>query len=296
MQHLNLTHLHTFAQVIRLGSFSAAAERLGLTQPAVSLQIRQLETRLKLRLIERVGKRLKPTSAGETLLLHIGHIEAAVDNTLEALSSHAQGVSGQVSIGTGATVCIHLLPPLLKILRKRFPELDVRVSTGNTDAMLKALEHNQLDIALVTLPASGRSLQVSPLLKDEFVAIFSQGHVDIPACLSPEHLVAQPLVVFERGSSTRLVIDEWFLKAGLRARPIMELGSIEAIKEMVAAGLGYSLVPRMAVAASHHRRGLQVHSLGPPLVRSLALVLRQDKPLGRGLNQVLQGLQGLADR
>ncbi|MDH0745631.1 LysR family transcriptional regulator [Pseudomonas sp. GD03842] len=294
MHRLNLIHLHTFAQVIRHGSFSAAAERLGLTQPAVSLHIRQLEARLNLRLIERVGKRIKPTSAGDTLLDHAGRIDAVVEEALLELAHHAAGIAGQVAIGTGATTCIHLLPPMLQNLRHHFPDLDVRVSTGNTDAILRAVEENRLDLALVTLPAAGRSLSISPLLADEFVAIFSAEAPGIHPPLTPTSLERLPLVVFEAGSSTRLLIDEWYLQAGLRVKPIMELGSVEAIKEMVAAGLGYSIVPRMSVAAEHHRRGLRVETLTPPLSRTLALVLRQDKPVNKALRQVLEALQALA--
>ncbi|MFJ3468482.1 LysR family transcriptional regulator [Pseudomonas sp. NPDC090201] len=293
MQRLNLTHLHSFAMVIRHGSFSAAAERLNLTQPAVSLHIRQLEERLNLRLIERVAKRIKPTSAGSTLLTHIGRIDAVVEDALLDLSSHAQGVAGQVAIGTGATACIHLLPPILQQLRRQFPALDVRVSTGNTDGILRAVEENRLDLALVTLPASGRSLSITPLLDDEFVAIFSAEHHAVPDVITPQALIELPLVVFEAGSSTRLLIDEWYLHAGLRIKPVMELGSIEAIKEMVGAGLGYSIVPRMSVAGEHHRRGLRVMPLQPPLRRTLGIVLRQDKPLGKALRQVLEALQTL---
>nr|WP_314583284.1 LysR family transcriptional regulator [uncultured Pseudomonas sp.] len=294
MQRLNLNHLHTFTQVIHHGSFSAAAERLNLTQPAVSLHIRQLEERLNLRLVERVGKRIKPTSAGSTLLEHIGRIDAVVEDALLDLASHAQGVAGQIAIGTGATACIHLLPPILQTLRRRFPALDVRVSTGNTDGILRAVEENRLDLALVTLPAVGRSLSITPLLDDEFVAIFSDEQKLLPPAITPQSLESLPLVVFEAGSSTRLLIDEWYLRAGLRIKPVMELGSIEAIKEMVAAGLGYSIVPRMSVAATHHRRGLQVQPLTPPISRTLGVVLRQDKPLGKALRQVLEALQTLA--
>lgn len=293
MQRLNLNHLHTFAQVIAHGSFSAAAERLSLTQPAVSLHIRQLETRLNLRLIERVGKRIKPTSAGLTLLEHIGRIDAVVNAALLDLSSHAQGIAGKIAIGTGATACIHLLPNILQTLRRQFPALDVRVSTGNTDAILRDVEQNRLDLALVTLPATGRSLLVTPLLEDEFVGIFSAGQLDMPQLMTAEALSGMPLVVFEGGSSTRRLIDDWYLKAGVRAKPVMELGSIEAIKEMVAAGLGYSIVPRIAVAAAHHRRGLQVKPLTPPLSRTLGIALRQDKPLGSALRKVLEALETL---
>lgn len=293
MRRLNLNHLHSFSLVIAHGSFSAAAEHLHLTQPAVSLHVRQLEEQLNLQLIERVGKRLKPTSAGDTLLAHIARIDAVVEDALQDLSSHASGVAGKIAIGTGATACIHLLPPLLRALRRDFPELDVRVSTGNTEGILKAVEENRLDLALVTLPASGRSLYITALLEDEFVAIFAEGQQPPPASMTPELLNGLPLVVFEAGSSTRLLINEWFLQAGIRVKPVMELGSIEAIKEMVAAGLGYSIVPRMAVTAAHHRRGLHVHTLTPGLSRTLGIALRQDKPVSRALRQVLDALQHL---
>ncbi|WP_212677152.1 LysR family transcriptional regulator [Pandoraea sp. PE-S2R-1] len=293
MRRLNLDQLHTFAEVIDAGSFSAAADRLDLSQPAVSLQVRQLEQRLNVRLIERVGKRLKPSSAGLTLLEHARRIDAVVEEALQALSTHAEGIAGEVAIGTGATACIHLLPPMLRTMRKRHPALDIRVSTGNTDDVLAAVTENRLDVGLVTLPAAGRSLHITPVLRDEFVAIGASGAQDWPEKVTPHALAAMPMVAFETGSSTRLLIDEWFLQAGLRVRPVMALGSIEAIKEMVAAGLGYSIVPRMAVSAAHHRRGLRIAALTPELSRTLAIVVRQDKPLAPGLRRVLQALEGL---
>ncbi|MDR3398202.1 MAG: LysR family transcriptional regulator [Pandoraea sp.] len=295
MRRLNLDQLHTFSEVIDAGSFSAAAARLDLSQPAVSLQVRQLEQRLNVRLIERVGKRLKPTSAGLTLLEHARRIDAAVDDAMQALSSHASGVAGEVAIGTGATACIHLLPPMLRAMRKRHPMLDIRVSTGNTDDVVTAVTENRLDIGLVTLPAAGRSLHITPVLRDEFVAIAPASDQHWAAEVTPQTLVAAPMVAFESGSSTRLLIDEWFLQAGLRVRPVMALGSIEAIKEMVAAGLGYSIVPRMSVNAAHYRRGLRVAALTPELSRTLAIVVRQDKPLTTGLRKVLSALEALGN-
>ncbi|ODP34360.1 LysR family transcriptional regulator [Pandoraea sp. ISTKB] len=293
MRRLNLDQLHTFSEVIDAGSFSAAAARLDLSQPAVSLQVRQLEQRLNVRLIERVGKRLKPTSAGQTLLEHARRIDAAVEDAMQALSSHALGVAGEVAIGTGATACIHLLPPMLRAMRKRHPLLDIRVSTGNTDDVVAAVTENRLDIGLVTLPAAGRSLHITPVLQDEFVAIAPASDSEWAQEVTPQALAAAPMVAFESGSSTRLLIDEWFLQAGIRMRPVMALGSIEAIKEMVAAGLGYSIVPRMSVSAGHHRRGLRISTLTPALSRTLAIVVRQDKPLTPGLRKVLSALESL---
>ncbi len=172
MRGLNLDQLHTFASVIELGGFSAAAQRLNLTQPAVSLQIRQLERRLGVRLVERVGRRATATAAGQDLLDHVRRIEAAVAGAVDAMAYHATGTVGRVRLGTGGTACIYLLPPILRDLRRRYPTLEIVVSTGNTADMLKAIEANSIDVGLVTLPAAGRMLQVTPVLDDEFVAIF----------------------------------------------------------------------------------------------------------------------------
>ncbi|HEY9568432.1 MAG TPA: LysR family transcriptional regulator, partial [Thalassobaculum sp.] len=172
MRGVNLDHLRTFADVAELGSFSAAAERLGLTQPAVSLQIRQLEQRLGVKLLERSGKRSSPTAAGLVLLEHARRIDAAVSGALDALAEHATGVAGRVRLGTGATVCTYLLPPVLRALKNRFPNLEIVVSTGNTGEMLRLLEENRLDVAFATLPIPGCGFAVTPVLDDEFMAIF----------------------------------------------------------------------------------------------------------------------------
>ena len=119
MRGLNLDALRTFAQVIELGSFSAAAERGGITQPAVSLQVRQLERRFGLKLVERVGRRAGPTAAGLELLTHIRAIDTALAQAEQAMTAHASQVAGRLRLGTGATACTYLLPPLLAGLRRR---------------------------------------------------------------------------------------------------------------------------------------------------------------------------------
>ena len=115
MRGLNLDHLRTFAQVVELGSFSAAAERGGVTQPAVSLQIRQLERRFGVKLVERIGRRAGPTAAGLELLTHIHVIDAALAQAEQAMSAHASQVSGRIRLGTGATACTYLLLSLIHI-------------------------------------------------------------------------------------------------------------------------------------------------------------------------------------
>jgi len=294
MRGLNLDHLRTFAQVIELGSFSAAAERGGVTQPAVSLQIRQLERRFGLKLVERIGRRAGPTAAGLELLTHIRVIDAALAQAEQAMTAHASQVSGRIRLGTGATACTYLLPPVLAELRRRFPALDVVASTGNTADMLRALENNTLDMGLVTLPAPGRMFQVTPVMEDEFVAIFPANDPGgIPAVVTPQTLALRPLVLFEPGARTRRLVDDWFEAAGVAAKPVMELGSTEAMKEIVAAGLGCAVLPKLAVTGAGQRDALVVRSLTPRLSRDLAIVLRRDKPLSHGLRHLQEALLAL---
>lgn len=293
MANLNLDHLVTFKLVVSRGSFSGAAEVLGLSQPALSLHIRQLEQALQVRLIERTSRGVRPTPAGVTLAEHCMKIDAVVSTAVESVSRHSDEITVTVTVGTGATACIHLLPPLLQQLRQAHPLLKVDVRTGNTSDIVRGVEENRIDIGLVTLPAAGRCLSISPLGTDEFVIIMEKDALERCAKpLSPRTLLSLPLIVFEPGSGTRSLIDEWFRDVGHTACPVMELGSIEAIKRMVRAGLGYSIVPRMSVACPAERQGLSIYSMAPSLHRTLGTVMREDRIVSRGINEVLKRLNG----
>ncbi|MDH2432751.1 LysR family transcriptional regulator [Pokkaliibacter sp. MBI-7] len=286
MTTFSLDQLRCFAEVVRCGSFSAAADVLGVTQPAISLQIRQLEKRLGVALIERVGRRTMATAAGEELLRHQQRIDAAVGDALAAMAQYRQGELGQVRLGTGATACIYLLPGVLEQLRQQWPSLQVTVNIGNTRDMLRAVEENRLDMALVTLPASGRMLDVTPWLQDELVLVACRD-VALPEQASAEQLRQHSLLLYEPGGNTRRIVDAWLTEQAQEVEVSMTLGSVEAIKELVKAGLGWAIVPRMAVEAQAE---LHYCSLSPPLFRTLALVMRQDKSLSRGLQLMRQAL------
>lgn len=294
MAALRLDHLHTFTEVIARGSFSAAAEHLQLSQPAVSLQMRELEKRLGVRLIERVGKRATPTAAGAELLDHAQRIGGAVSSALNGMASHASGALGRVRIGTGATACIYLLPAALRDLRRRFPSLEVSVRTGNTAEMLKAIEENSLDIGLVALPAAGRMFEITPLLQDAFVAVTAADGKPLPKVVTPQTLATRPVVLYEAGGNTRRVVDEWFAKAGVSLTPVMDLGNVEAIKKLVGAGLGCAVLPEIAVRDSGEGGPLVTRPLSPKLDRTLALVVRRDKILTKGLRETIKALRQIA--
>jgi DNA-binding transcriptional LysR family regulator len=290
MRGLNLDQLRTFAAVVEQKSFSGAAAQLGVSQPAVSQQIRQLEKRFGVKLIERVGRCAAATAAGAEFHARARDIEVAIAAAGDAMTPHAKGTAGRVRLGTGATACIYLLPPVLRDLRRRFPALEIVVSTGNTTDMLRAVEENRIDVALVTLPAAGRMLDVRTVLDDEFVLIAPHG-TRLPREITAADLARLALVQYEPGANTRRVIDEWALRAGHPLKAIMELGSVEAMKELVGAGLGACVLPRMALRGK--REPFVMRSLEPRLYRKLALVLRRDKTLTKGLRELIRRIGAL---
>jgi DNA-binding transcriptional LysR family regulator len=294
MKTFNLDHLETFVRVIETGSFSAAAAKLGLTQPAVSLQIRQLEKRLGTALVERVGRRARPTSAGSDLLAHADRIDDAVSSAIDSVARHAADAIGHVRLGTDNTVTIFLLPPVLGALRRRYPNLAITVSTGNAADIVKAVEENQIDLAFATLPVSGRALEVTPVIDDAIVAIAPKD-MALPLRLTAANLAKLPLLLSQPGSASRRITDRWFARGNATVSAAMSLGSAEAIKAMAIAGLGCGILPEMAVG-KEGREKFVVRPLSPHLKRTMGVVIRKDKRLSKGLKATYDALLELRKR
>jgi len=290
---LNPAPLRSLLAIARLGSFSGAAAALHLSQPAVSHHIRDLETRLGVRLLERAGKRVSLTHAGELLLEHARPALAGLEAAATAVRGVAGRVSGRVRIGTGATASIYLLPPLLRRLRSRYPDIEFIVVTGNSSDIAARVAHNELDVGLVTLPVHGRPLAMSPFGVDPLVAIAPpdqrwRGR----GVLTAADLSERPLILYERGGTIRRVIEDWFRRGGVVPRVAMELGNSEAIKKLVEAGLGLSITPAVTVRDEVRAGSLQARKLSPALHRRLGIVRRRDKPANPALDAVLSVLVG----
>lgn len=294
MRDPSLRQLRTFLSVVETGGITTAAQALGLTQPAASQQLRELERAMGVRLLERVGGRAVPTAAGRALIEPARRARAAVEDARAVASAHRAGETGRVRLGTGATACIHLLPAVLATLNEAMPGLEVIVSTGNTPDMLRRVEDGELDVALVTLPAAlGRSLVATRIMPDPLLALVPEAM--LPAGrqrLTPADLQALPLILYEAGANTRVIIDTWFRRAGLVPRTIMELASVEATKILVAGGRGCSVLPAMALRQPIP--GTAVRPLRPALIRTLAIILRREKVIDRGLSRFLSVLKGTA--
>ncbi|MCE1236264.1 MAG: LysR family transcriptional regulator [Hyphomicrobiales bacterium] len=294
MDEPDLDLFFAFRAVATAGGFTRAAAEAGLSQSSMSLKVRQLERLLGVRLLERVGRRVGPTAAGAALLVEVERLKAAHEAALAAVAPHRAGHLGRVTIGTGATACLHFLPGPLGSLRRRMPGLEIIVRTGDTSDILADLEANRLDVALVTLPATGRAFVVEELLEDPLVAALPAEESGEAGPIGALELGRHPLILYDSRGATRRIVDDWFARGGVAARPVMELGSVETIRELVAVGLGAAVLPGLAFPPEAMRPTIAVRPLDPPLARRLGLVLRRDKVLDPGLRAMAAELRAAA--
>ena len=291
---VQLAQLRALQAVVRHASFSRAADELHVTQPAVSMQIRQLESTVGLPLLERVGKRAFVTPAGEVLLAHANRALRELETGLELVQQLRGVVAGRIRLGTSASISIYLLPPLLRRFRSRYPDTELIVVTGNAPDLRRAVVANELDIGVVSLPVRERELTVTPLHRDELVAIAPpHSKWRKHAVATARQLAGESLILFEQGGTVRGVIDGWFRAAGVSPGLPMELGNTEAIKKLVGAGLGLSITSAFSVRDEAKSGTLAVARLDPPLFREIGVIHRKDKPRTPALDAFLDALEEL---
>jgi DNA-binding transcriptional LysR family regulator len=278
MRSLNLDQLRAFLEVVECGSFSAAARRLNLSQPAVSLQIRELEQRLGVRLVERLGKQAHATAPGRELVMAAQGILRECEVTYAAMRRFRDGLVGRVHIGTALTAMIHRLPPILGKLRLEYPGIDLVVSNMPTQDSVEKILQNKIDLALVTQSVDNRQLRITPLLLEMMVAIFPVGTRDLPEEITPEYVARQPLLLLteQQTSAAHPLVMGWLSAVAQWPQQPMPMGTVEALKSAVASNFGMAIVPEVAVAK--HAPDIIVRPLRPRLSRTLALIEHHNKP------------------
>jgi DNA-binding transcriptional LysR family regulator len=277
MRSLNLDQLRTLAAVVKFGSFSAAARHLNLTQPAVSLQIRELEERVGLRLVDRVGKQVRATAPGRDLIAYGERIMAEADRALSAMRGYREGQAGRVHLGTGPTALAYILPPILQKLREDHPEVELVVTTGTTQTITEQMLENVIDLGFTALPVDQEKFDVIPVRDDDMVAIFSAAAEDIPPVVTPASLAGRPLILEYHHVNQNRLSRGWLQAGGVAVRPALQFDGIEAIKYAVAAGLGVAIVPSPALTGGPPLNSIVARPLDPPLTRTLGLIQRHDK-------------------
>jgi DNA-binding transcriptional LysR family regulator len=290
MRSLNLDQLRALLEVVEHGSFSAAARRLNLTQPAISLQIRELERRFGVRLIERLGKQAHATVPGRALVEAAQRIFRECDLVDAAMQRFCEGWIGHVHVGTTLSSMIYRLPPILRSLRVDHPGIDLVVTNTPTPKSVENVLQNKVDLALVNLPVEDKQLRVTALCEESMVAIFPAGTRDVPEEIAPEYVARQLLLVEQPTSAAHALVLGW-LAGQTSSRPPMPLGTIEALKSAVGSNLGMAIVPEAAVAM--HMSDFIVRPLLPPLTRTLALIEHRNKPNEPALEIVRNALLAL---
>lgn len=245
---MNLNHLRVFASVAQHGSLTRAARALHVSQPAVSKQLGDLESDLGAVLVDRLPRGVRLTAAGEVLFAHAQRILNAERAAESELRDLVELDAGRLSIGASTTVGSYFVPSLFGELHRSHPRVQLELHIANTSAIQDAVLDNRLDLGLTEGFVSSDALSVEKLAADELVAIAAPGHPALErAPLPARALVTLPLLMREPGSGSRDVVEAALLERGLRAQPIMALGSTEALKNAVLHGLGIAIVSRLTV-------------------------------------------------
>ncbi|HEY0006505.1 MAG TPA: LysR family transcriptional regulator [Pyrinomonadaceae bacterium] len=246
---MEIRQLKAFTAIVDTGTFTAGAARVHVTQAAISMQIRQLETEVGARLFVRAPRRVLLTEAGESLLARARRILREHDAALAEIAELAGAEYGRLRVGSASgMVSAEQLPEILKALREAHPRAEITVSSGTSEELVKQILAGELDMAFVSLPVESNGIQTEVLSQDELVAIASPQHAQARQRVVSAYTLAQEkLILGERGGNTRRLIDEFFAAAGITPLVAMELSRQAAIKRMVEQDMGIGIIPRQTV-------------------------------------------------
>jgi DNA-binding transcriptional LysR family regulator len=247
---MDTRQLQAFCAVVEKRSFSHAAEKLGVTQPAVSLQVRALEQRLGQTLLDRSGRRVEPTEAGRRLYRSAQRMLALEAQLLNEVSADEGELTGTLAIGASTGPGAHLVPLLLCNFQRQHEELHIALSIWDTQTVTDRVAERDLELGVVGALRRHRSLEFEPLVRDEIVLAVPPGHAAAGGTLTVDDLREETMIVMQEGAGVRQVIEEELRRAGLRLRGIelkLELGLQESVKSAVAAGYGVAFISRTAI-------------------------------------------------
>ena len=280
MRPLKLDQLKAFVEVAKHGGFTGAARTMNLTQPAITHQVHELEQRFQITLFERAGNRVHLTPAGQKLLEYARPLLEQDARARAAMRGFIEGYRQRARIGTSMTMLMYVLPPLLRQLKTDHPHLEITLKTGLTADTLRLLNQKELDLGLCALPVQEQAFDAEPLLDDDLVAILPADAGRIPETVTPDFLTRSPLIMGNKESALRRSVTEWLAHAGQVPNPVMEFDNVEAIKRVVAVGLGSSVVPSLSLIRDQAtQRSIAVRPIDPCITRRIGLVkLRGTQP------------------
>ncbi|MCB1210908.1 MAG: LysR family transcriptional regulator [Verrucomicrobiales bacterium] len=239
---LDTRQLRAFLVLAREGTFTAAGKALHLTQSAVSYAIKSLEADLGCELFHRQGREVSLTPHGRELLTHAETIEVAMGHARASLGALDQDPRGEMKIGCTPAAAQYILPTVLREFQDSFPHYNISIVPGESPDILERLEKNKIDVGLCLKPRDVSGLQWQSLLSDELMFVVDALHPWRKQAPRTKDLAEQAFIVSSRQSATYDLIQDYFLKLGVRPRSLIELGNTEAIKELVKLGLGVAVM------------------------------------------------------
>ncbi|MBS4099301.1 MAG: LysR family transcriptional regulator [Sulfuricella sp.] len=290
--------LQVFYTVAKQLSFTKAAELLFMTQPAVTFQVKQLEEHFNTRLFERSHSKITLTPAGRLAMEYAERILNLTNEMETRLMEMTGDVSGILLIGASTTIAEYMLPRLLGDFKSKFPQVQTRLTVANSETVESKVADHTLDIGLIEAPSHHPHLEAEVCCEDELVVICAPNHPLAKQEIAlPDQLAVQPYISREAGSGTREVVDDFFRRSGFNPEDlniVMELGSPEAIKGAVEAGLGIAIVSRATILKELKLGDLVAIRLQPSLMRPLSLVYAHEKFRSKLLQSFLDfAAQGL---
>jgi DNA-binding transcriptional LysR family regulator len=248
---MDTRQLAAFCAVVERSSFSQAADQLGVTQPAVSLQIRSLEQRLGQQLLDRSGRRVEPTEAGLRLYRGAQRLLALEQQVLAELGQEAEGeLSGRLEIGASTGPGGSVLPVLLGEFQQLHPQVHVALTVSDTHTVVDQVARRELELGVVGVASRQRGVSFEPLYRDEVVLAVPADHRRAGKSMTIDELKAEPLVLMQEGAGIRQMIDDELRQLGLRLRDLnvkLELGLQESARAAVLAGVGATFISRIAI-------------------------------------------------
>jgi DNA-binding transcriptional LysR family regulator len=248
---MDTKQLAAFCAVVERRSFSQAAERLGVTQPAVSLQVRSLEKRLGRRLLDRSGRRVEPTEAGLRLYRGAQRLLALEEQLVAEVADAGDGaLAGELTIGASTGPAAIVVPLLLCEFQQHNPGVHVALTVGDTQRIVDEVAERRLELGIVGASRRHRGVRFEPFLRDEIVLAVPPGHRFAGRSLTLKDLREEPLIVMQEGAGVRQIVEDELRRVGVRLRDLdvrLELGLQESVRSAVQAGYGVTFISRRAV-------------------------------------------------
>jgi LysR family hydrogen peroxide-inducible transcriptional activator len=286
MISLTLKQLKYFEALARHQHFGRAAEACAISQPALSLQIKELESMFHAPLVERTARQVRLTPIGERLLEKARQILLSVEELDDLVRASRGPLAGRLRLGIIPTVAPYFLPTIITALSRRFPELDLELREAVTRSLISELQDGHLDVAVVALPVSEASLTEFSLFQEDFVLVRHARDAGKPVPTA-KSLQTMRLLLLEEGHCFRDQALSFCQFGASKPRQIMEGSSLSTLAQMVGAGMGLTLLPEMAVALETRSANLSIDRFPRPSPkRTIGMVWRRSNPLAEQLMQI----------